>query len=96
MTGYQLHHGRKTSLETEANKILLIDDRKTSKDAQKITEDVPNNSEVLKKMIMLHRDLRKSEILGKIWSFTHFSWTFRFSYWFEFTYFGKVCQLGLK
>ena len=24
MTGYQLHHGRKTSLETEANKILLI------------------------------------------------------------------------
>ena len=24
MTRYQLHHGRKTSLETEANKILLI------------------------------------------------------------------------
>ena len=24
MTGYQLHHGRKTSLETDANKILLI------------------------------------------------------------------------
>ena len=24
MTRYQLHHGRKISLETEANKILLI------------------------------------------------------------------------
>ena len=24
MTRYQFHHGRKTSIETEANKILLI------------------------------------------------------------------------
>ena len=58
----------------------------------KILEDVPNNSEVLKEMIMLHTDIQKSEISGKVLSFTHFTWTFYFSHWFEFTYFWKVCR----
>ena len=38
-----------------------------------ISKDVPNNSEVLKKIIMLHTDLQKSEIPGKVSSFTHFT-----------------------
>ena len=37
----------------------------------KISDDVPNNSEVLKKMTMLHRDVQKSEISGNISTFTH-------------------------
>ena len=49
----------------------------------KISEDVPNNLEVLRKMIMLYTDLQKSEISGKVFSFTHFTWIFHFSYWFE-------------
>ena len=39
----------------------------------KISEDVPNNPKVPKKIIMLHMDLHKSEILGKVSSFTHYS-----------------------
>ena len=35
----------------------------------KIFKDIPNNYEVLKKMIMLHTDLQTSEILGKVLSF---------------------------
>ena len=45
----------------------------------KISEDVPNNSKVSpKKIIMLHMDLHKSEILRKVSSFTHYSWIFSF------------------
>ena len=50
-----------------------------SKDFQrrpKISEDIPNNSEVLKKMIMLHMNLHISEISVKVLSFTHFTRTF--------------------
>ena len=39
----------------------------------KISEDIPNNSEVLKKLIMFHTDLQKSEILREsivIYSFS--------------------------
>ena len=36
-----------------------------------VSEDVSNNSEVLKKMIMLHTDQKNSEILGKASSVTH-------------------------
>ena len=64
----------------------------------KISEDVPNNSKVPKKIIMLHMDLHKSELLGKVSSFTHYSWTFRFSYYivfFNLAYFWKVCQFRL-
>ena len=46
----------------------------------KIFKDIPNNSEVLKKVIMLHTALQKSEISGKLVSFTHFTWTFHFSH----------------
>ena len=53
------------------------------------------NLEVFKKIIMFHTDLQKSEILSKVSSFTHFMWTSLFSYWFEFTYFWRVCQLRL-
>ena len=69
---------------------------KISKDFRrclKISKDVPNNSEVLKKIIMLYTDLQKSEILGKAPSFTHFRWTFHFLHWFELHIF--VCQLRL-
>ena len=60
----------------------------------KISEDVPNNSKVPKKIIMLHMDLHKSEILGKVSSFTHYSWIFSFlklyCFFFKLTYFWKV------
>ena len=61
----------------------------------KISKEVPYNSEVLQKMIMLYTDLQKSEISKKVLSFTHFSGAFCFLHWFELTYFLKVCQLGL-
>ena len=65
----------------------------------KISEDVPNNSKVSpKKIIMLHMDLHKSEILGKVSSFTHYSWIFSFLilYWFFLSWhiFGKCVSLG--
>ena len=54
----------------------------------KISKYIPNNFAVLKKMVMLHTDLlQNSEIAGKESSFTHFTWTFHFSLWFEFTIF---------
>ena len=48
---------------------------KTTQLYPKISEDIPNNSEGLKKMINLHTILKKSEISGKVSSFTHFTRT---------------------
>ncbi len=37
---------------------------------------------------------QNSEISGKISPLTHFTWSFRFSHWFEFTFFGKCVVCG--
>ena len=60
---------------------------------QKISKDVSINSEVLKVMIMLHTELQKSDISGKVLPFTHLE--FLFLTLVEFTYFWKVSQLTL-
>ena len=59
-----------------------------------ISEDVPNNFEVLEKSMPIYTDLQKSEVSGKVSSsFFQFTLTFRFLHWFELTYFCKLYQL---
>ena len=48
--------------------MIFEDDTTISEDFRRrpnISEDVPNNFEILKKMIMLHTDLQLAEISGK-------------------------------
>ena len=50
---------------TQRREIVHPGSAKIFEDDTTISEDVLNNSEDLKRMIMLHTDLQKSEISGK-------------------------------